>query len=113
MESTSEPVEGFYWRKNRTTGRWEVVEFDGESFCQSHAGGGGDIFSIDEAGEVIGPLRDPVSNAISEVLSVISKQQALDMRRTLETLQKRLRENQPIDNSERLLLLNLVNASLI
>ncbi|HBP5444025.1 TPA: hypothetical protein L6B67_02680 [Pseudomonas aeruginosa] len=61
----------------------------------------------------MGPLRDPVSNAISEVLSIISKQQALDMRRTLETLQKRLRENRPIDNSERLLLLNLVNASLI
>lgn len=113
MESTSDPVEGFYWRKNRTTGRWEVVEFDGEYFCQSHAGGGGDIFPIDEAGEVIGPLRDPVSNVISEILSVISKQQHLDIRRTLETIQERLRENRPIDNSERLLLLNLVNASLV
>lgn len=75
--------------------------------------GGGDIFPIDEAGEVIGPLRDPVSNVISEILSVISKQQYLDIRRTLETIQERLRENRPIDNSERLLLLNLVNASLV
>ncbi|HBO7170024.1 TPA: hypothetical protein L4977_003439 [Pseudomonas aeruginosa] len=50
---------------------------------------------------------------VSEILHGISRQKALDMKYVLTTLQARLRENRPIDNSERLLLLNLVNASLI
>ncbi|MBX6221352.1 hypothetical protein ISD48_25840 [Pseudomonas aeruginosa] len=63
MQSSNIPREGFYWRQNRSTGRWEVVEFDGESFCQSHAGGGGNIFSPDEVGQVLGPLHPPAGLA--------------------------------------------------
>ncbi len=50
---------------------------------------------------------------VAELLHGIPKQKALDMKNVLKMLQARLRENRPIDNSERLLLLNLVNVSLI
>lgn len=50
---------------------------------------------------------------VAELLHGITKQKALDMKNVLKMLQERLRENRPIDNSERLLLLNLVNVSLI
>ncbi|AAF80784.1 hypothetical protein [Pseudomonas phage D3] len=62
--------------------------------------------------------KEPFSDSsqydnISQILHGISRQKALDMKYVLTTLQARLRENRPIDNSERLLLLNLVNASLV
>ncbi|HCR1638116.1 TPA: hypothetical protein ONA83_003532 [Pseudomonas aeruginosa] len=50
---------------------------------------------------------------VAELLHGVTRQKALDMKYVLTTLQARLRENRLIDNSERLLLLNLVNASLI
>ncbi|MFW4586772.1 hypothetical protein ACOAP7_28200 [Pseudomonas aeruginosa] len=50
---------------------------------------------------------------VEQILHEIPRQKALDMKYVLTTLQARLRENRPIDNSERLLLLNLVNASLV
>lgn len=50
---------------------------------------------------------------VAELLHGITKQKAIDMKNVLKMLQERLRENRPIDNSERLLLLNLVNASLV
>lgn len=50
---------------------------------------------------------------VAELLHGVPRQKALDMKYVLTTLQARLRENRPIDNSERLLLLNLVNASLV
>lgn len=50
---------------------------------------------------------------VEQILHGIPRQKALDMKYVLTTLQARLRENRPIDNSERLLLLNLVNVALI